>query len=100
MITKNIEILPMIVEDTETIARIHTQSWQESYKGILEQEYLDSLTYVSRLEFRKKIITNQAQEELHIGLCVGFSGTPLLDRFRSKNSCPAAWCILKISFPS
>jgi hypothetical protein len=66
MITKNIEILPMIVEDTETIARIHTQSWQESYKGILEQEYLDSLTYVSRLEFRKKIITNQAQEELHI----------------------------------
>jgi GNAT superfamily N-acetyltransferase len=43
-------------EDAEKIAYIHVKAWQESYKGIIHQNYLDTISFSERLAFRKKIL--------------------------------------------
>lgn len=40
-----IEIRPATLADAEAIVRVHVTAWQESYKGIIEQSYLDKLSY-------------------------------------------------------
>jgi ribosomal protein S18 acetylase RimI-like enzyme len=36
------------IEDAHDIAVMHVQSWKESYKGIIHQEYLDQLSVEKR----------------------------------------------------
>lgn len=45
-----------VLQDAEAIAKIHVQSWQESYKGIIGQSFLDNISYEKRLEMRRKIL--------------------------------------------
>lgn len=45
------------IEDAEAIARVHTLSWQTSYKGIMPQDFLDSLSIEKRTERRREILT-------------------------------------------
>lgn len=45
------------LEDVESIASIHVKAWQESYKGIIEQNHLDAISFSDRLDLRKKILT-------------------------------------------
>ena len=42
------------IDDAEKIAFIHVLAWQQSYKGIIDQGYLDSISYDNRLEMRKR----------------------------------------------
>ena len=40
------------IEDAERIAEIHVRSWQGGYRGLIPQDYLDSLDPARRLAFR------------------------------------------------
>ena len=40
--------------DAEAIARLHAKSWQDNYRGILSNEYLDKKVVEERLEVWKK----------------------------------------------
>jgi len=33
--------------NAEAVAKVHVQSWQETYRGIMEDEYLDKLSIKS-----------------------------------------------------
>lgn len=46
----NIKIEPMTVNDSKSVAEIHTQSWQSAYKGIIPQEFLDAIDVKKREE--------------------------------------------------
>lgn len=38
------------IHDAPEIARVHVDSWRTTYKGIVPQEYLDSLSYAARTD--------------------------------------------------
>ncbi len=44
-----------VVSDAEGIARVHFMSWKTSYRGIIEQGYLDAMVFEERLHHRRKI---------------------------------------------
>lgn len=46
----NIKIEPMTVNDSKSVAKIHTQSWQFAYKGIVPQNFLDAIVVKKREE--------------------------------------------------
>ena len=56
------EITPATPADAEDIARIHHAAWQESYKGIIDQGYLDALCYNDFLA-RRQLILNSPQTD-------------------------------------
>jgi GNAT superfamily N-acetyltransferase len=37
------EVRPAVPEDAHAVARVHVRSWQSAYRGLIAQEYLDSL---------------------------------------------------------
>jgi ribosomal protein S18 acetylase RimI-like enzyme len=56
MSVKNVIIRKALEDDAEDIAKVSITAWQESYKGIIDQAYLDNLssTLEHRSTFRKK----------------------------------------------
>lgn len=42
-------IRPATPEDAEGLTHVHVRSWQSSYRGLLAQEYLDTLDAIERL---------------------------------------------------
>ncbi|NEY73680.1 GNAT family N-acetyltransferase [Bacillus mesophilus] len=46
------------VEDIVSIAKIHVDSWRSTYKNIVSEEVLNSLSYEEREELWKKVIPN------------------------------------------
>lgn len=49
-----------VVEDAAAIARIHVRSWQQAYRGLLPQEFLDALDPASRTPSWRRSIVNQS----------------------------------------
>jgi len=47
-------IRPATIHDASHIAQVHVDSWKTTYRGIVPQEYLDSLNYAARTESWKK----------------------------------------------
>ncbi|BAY87014.1 GCN5-related N-acetyltransferase [Calothrix parasitica NIES-267] len=47
-----------ILEDTKDIAVIHVKSWQEVYKGLIPQSYLNNLSISQREKSWQNILTN------------------------------------------
>lgn len=45
-----------VLSDAEDIARIHIQTWQESYQNLLHSDYLTSLDLRERTQGRKKLL--------------------------------------------
>lgn len=41
---------PATIDDAESLARIHVAGWQESYGGLVDQSFLDSLSVATRTE--------------------------------------------------
>ena len=71
-----------ILADAPAIARIHVQSWQETYRGLVPDEYLDRMTVTQRervheraLAYENGTATFLAYEPLPAGgaLTVGFA---------------------------
>lgn len=54
------------LEDAEKIAYIHVKAWQESYQGVIDQNYLDNLSFSERLAFRKKILTHPKSKQINL----------------------------------
>jgi len=49
-----------MIEDAEGIARVHTDSWQTSYRGILPDTVLDRIDVGQRAETRRKILRDKS----------------------------------------
>lgn len=52
------------VADAEGIARVHTDSWQTSYRGILPDTVLDRIDVGQRAESRRKILRDRSVFQL------------------------------------
>ena len=52
------------VDDAEGIARVHTDSWQTSYRGILPDTVLDRIDVGQRAESRRKILRDRSVFQL------------------------------------
>ena len=46
---QHIRIIEATWDDLPEVARVHVQSWQEAYAGLLPQDYLDNLSVEARL---------------------------------------------------
>ncbi len=55
------EIRKATAQDAEGIAKVHVKSWQETYQGIVSQEYLDSLKAEDRQPLWEKSLTQTAE---------------------------------------
>jgi GNAT superfamily N-acetyltransferase len=55
---KIIEIRTATADDAAGIATVHAKSWQETYKGFMPQEFLDSITSEQRLPMWKRETSN------------------------------------------
>lgn len=42
------EVRAAVAADAEAVARVHVRAWQSAYRGLIAQEYLDSLTPEAR----------------------------------------------------
>lgn len=81
------KIRPAQLEDAEGIAKVHVDSWQSTYRGIISQDYLDNRTYLQFTEFWKQDLTRiKSKEHLFVVLnldhqVIGFScGGPNRDK--------------------
>ena len=54
---ENIKIRNATLEDIEQVARLHVDSWHETYAGIISQDYLDNMK--SNLEKRIERMKNE-----------------------------------------
>jgi len=53
-----------VASDAEGMAYVHVKGWQTSYVGIIEQSYLDNISYDQHLELRKKILNSEGTLQL------------------------------------
>lgn len=81
----DITIAQATTADAEDIAHIHYKAWQESYHGIIDQEYLDALRYDDLFARRQRILNSPQAGSIHlvakcpksVGFCdAGVSRTP------------------------
>lgn len=69
-------------QDAPAIAKIHVDSWRSTYKGIIPDAYLDSLSYATREELWNRAVAPGSDERVFVaeqenGQVVGFvSGGP------------------------
>jgi GNAT superfamily N-acetyltransferase len=64
MTSSSYEIRKATIPDAEGIAAVHVKSWQTSYQGIIEQSYLDAISYGDRLGLRKRILSTKSMLSL------------------------------------
>ncbi len=62
----NIQIRQAKISDAKEIALVHLKAWQESYHGIIDQSYLDSIDFEERLSLRKSILLNPDELSIHL----------------------------------
>jgi GNAT superfamily N-acetyltransferase len=69
------QVRPAVISDVEGIAKVHVQSWQETYRGIVPDSYLATLSVDKRIQVWTRILQDAANitfvAELH-GEIVGF----------------------------
>lgn len=51
------------LEDTHGIAKVHVDSWRTTFRGIVSDEYLQSLSYEQREEMRKRGLSNPDRKD-------------------------------------
>ncbi|HEX6231182.1 MAG TPA: GNAT family N-acetyltransferase [Actinomycetota bacterium] len=65
--------------DAGAIARIHVRSWQAAYRGLLTDDYLDSLSVDERLEMHRRALESPGEHRTWVaeegGRILGFSVT-------------------------
>lgn len=71
-------VRPAETDDAPAIAKVHVEAWQSTYRGIIPQDYLDSLTVQQRtiswiriLERGSDLVTMVSED--HEGRIVGFA---------------------------
>jgi GNAT superfamily N-acetyltransferase len=73
-----IELKPAEFSDYPTIAKLHAQSWQNTYRNILSNKFLDEEVEKERLEFwHKKFLSSSPNQQIILAISdqsiVGFS---------------------------
>jgi len=59
MKTSSYTIREATERDAEGITGVNVRSWQTSYAGIIEQSFLNAISYEKRLAFRKEILASK-----------------------------------------
>jgi GNAT superfamily N-acetyltransferase len=74
-----IDVRPANVNDAPAIARVHVESWQATYPGIVPQQILDNLSVERRLAGWSRLLASPGEARVWIGeldgRVVGFAGT-------------------------
>lgn len=63
--------------DVEGIAFVQVNSWKTSYAGIIDQDFLDNISYEKRLSSWKDILLSKSSQELVVlfeNKVIGFAG--------------------------
>jgi GNAT superfamily N-acetyltransferase len=55
-----------VTSDAETIAALHTESWQSSYRGILSDDYLDNVIFDERKNYWQESLNAPEPERRYI----------------------------------
>jgi len=67
------EIRKAECKDVKGIAKVHVDSWWSTYKGIISESYLESLSYQEKENFWKEVPDlNKVYVALHNGDVIGF----------------------------
>lgn len=78
MVTDSL-IRKAISDDAPSLARVHIDSWRTTYKGIVQNDFLEAMSYGnSETRWRDRIVNNQSQYALFVaeddsGRIVGFA---------------------------
>ncbi|HBG34730.1 MAG TPA: hypothetical protein DER04_00580 [Holosporales bacterium] len=62
------KIREAVALDAEGTAYVHVKGWQTSYVRIIEQSYLDHISYVKRLDLRKEVLSSNKGLQLVVTL--------------------------------
>ena len=54
------------LSDANDVAAIHVKSWQQSYRSIIDEHYLENISFSDRLELRKKILQSNDPNQIHL----------------------------------
>lgn len=54
------------LSDANDVAAIHVKSWQQSYRSIIDEYYLQNISFSDRLELRKKILQSNDPNQIHL----------------------------------
>ena len=65
-LTSTINITQASLSDAEAITRVNILAWQQSYRGMISDEYLNTISFEDLLSFRKKILTTPAEKSIHL----------------------------------
>jgi ribosomal protein S18 acetylase RimI-like enzyme len=60
----NVKIRPAVASDASGVARVHVQTWQTAYRGVVPDAYLDSLSVTQREKFWRESIARGTPELL------------------------------------
>ncbi len=47
------------IQDAKSIANVHVKSWQTSYAGIIDEEFLQNISYEKRLQLREQVLQSE-----------------------------------------
>lgn len=50
-------VRPALVSDAEPIARVHVRSWQQAYRGMVPDDYLDALSPTGRAQRLREMLS-------------------------------------------
>src|SRR5215469_11836808 len=65
-VAMNIAIRPAAIDDCESIAQVHVQSWRDSYKNILPASILDSLSIHERLQMWQSAVSDGGRYPVYV----------------------------------
>lgn len=86
-------IRPAKPEDAEGLTRVHVRSWQSSYRGLLAQEFLDTIDSIERLAlWRRTLAVLEEAKGLGVGRALFQEG---LQWLREHGLWPMALWVLK-----
>lgn len=54
------------LSDANEVAAIHVKSWQQSYRSIIDEHYLENISFSDRLELRNKILQSNDPNQIHL----------------------------------
>lgn len=65
------------LSDANEVAESHVKSWQQSYRSIIDEHYLENISFNDRLELRSKILQSNDSNQIHLvavydGKIIGF----------------------------
>lgn len=53
-----------VVDDADTIAKVHVDTWRSAYQSLVPSEVLDSLSYEQRSEYWSSIISREDPDRI------------------------------------